>query len=51
MKDIITSSSSGIDGFQKFMSKVPVLSSMGIIGQIIVVGIAVTFVLFLIIKV
>ncbi|MAS52047.1 MAG: hypothetical protein CMD20_02470 [Flavobacteriales bacterium] len=51
MKDIITSSSSGIDGFQKFMSKVPVLSSMGIIGQIIVVGIAVTFILFLIIKV
>ena len=51
MKDIITSSSYGVDGFQKFMSKVPVLSSMGIIGQIIVVGIAVTFVLFLIIKV
>ena len=51
MKDIITSSSSGVDGFQKFMSKVPVLSSMGIIGQIIVVGIAVTFILFLIIKV
>ena len=50
MKDIITSSSSGVDGFQKFMSKVPVLSSMGIIGQIIVVGIAVTFILFLIIK-
>lgn len=51
MKDIITSSSSGIDGFQKFMSKVPVLSSMGIIGQIIVIGIAVTFILFVIIKV
>lgn len=51
MKDIITSSSSGIDGFQKFMSKVPVLSSMGIIGQIIVIGIALTFILFVIIKV
>ncbi len=51
MKDIITSSSSGIDGFQNFMSKVPFLSSMGIIGQIIVVGIALTFILLLIIKV
>ena len=50
MKDIITTSSSGVAGFQKLMSKIPVLRSMGIIGQIIVVGIVVTGFLILMIN-
>jgi len=51
MKDIITTGSSGVSGFQKLMSTIPVLRSMGIIGQIIVVGFVLACILILIIKI
>ena len=51
MKDIITTSSSGVESFQKLISNIPVLRSMGIIGQIIVVGLFIACILVLIIKI
>ncbi len=51
MKDIITTSSSGVESFQKLISNIPVLRSMGIIGQIVVVGLFIACILVLIIKI
>ena len=51
MKDIITTSSSGVESFQKLISNIPILRSMGIIGQIIVVGVFIACILVLIIKI
>tara|TARA_B100000614_G_C14169959_1_gene336548 strand:- start:63 stop:479 length:417 start_codon:yes stop_codon:yes gene_type:complete len=50
MRDIVPTSSSGVASFQKLMSKIPVLRSMGILGQIIVVGIIIASFLVLIIS-
>ena len=50
MRDIVPTSSSGVASFQKLMSKIPVLRSMGILGQIIVVGIIIASILVLIIN-
>ena len=50
MRDIVPTSSSGIVSFQKLMSEIPVLRSMGILGQIIVVGIIIAGFLVLIIS-
>lgn len=51
MKDIITTSSSGVESFQKLISNIPILRSMRIIGQIIVVGVFIACILVLIIKI
>lgn len=51
MKDIITTSSSGVESFQKLISNIPVLRSMGIIGQTIVVGLFIACIIALIIKI
>jgi len=45
MKDI-TPGPSDIDGFQKFMNKIPLLRSIGILGQLIVISLLITGLLF-----
>jgi hypothetical protein len=50
MKDIMTSANSGIEEFQRLMSKIPFLKSLGIIAQIFIFGTILALILLLIIK-
>ena len=47
MKDIITSSTSGIEEFQRIMNKIPVLKSVGIVAKIVFIGVFIALVLLL----
>ena len=49
MKDIMTSDSSGIDGFQKFMKNIPFFKSFGTIGQVFLLALILTAILLIII--
>ena len=48
MKDIITSSTSGIEEFQRLMNKIPVLKSVGIVVKLVLIGVFIALVLLLI---
>jgi len=51
MKDIMANHSSGLEGFQKLIGNIPALRSMGIVIQIIAVGVFLACILILIIKI
>ena len=48
MKDLMTSSTSGVDEFQRIMNKIPFLNSLGIVAKIVLIGAFIALVLLLI---